>query len=106
MRSMSAQQLETSWNNIISMTSNIETLATESKWEEIASIATQRHKDITNHFQTYPVGPQTAQFYSKHLSNFLEKEEVLQALVKNARKETLKAGTIINNRKKLSASYG
>jgi len=103
---MSAHKLENSWNNIIEMTSSIEGLAAESKWQDIATIATQRHKDITTHFQDFPVGPETAQFYSKHLSHFLEKEEILQELVKSARKEVLKAGTIINNRKKLSASYG
>ncbi|ARN73054.1 hypothetical protein [Oceanicoccus sagamiensis] len=97
--------IETSWAEIISITQSIENSAAKEAWEDISSLAVNRHKKITGHFAQFPVGPDTAYFYAEHLNNFIAQEQVLSDLVKAARKEALKQGMTINNRKKVNSAY-
>lgn len=97
--------IEKSWNSILAASSEIESLAATENWQEVSELARNRHGKIQRHFDTFPVGPKTADFYSVELSGFIAREDKLQELVRQARKETLKSGIIINNRKKLANSY-
>ena len=99
------QAIEKSWGQILDVTRQIESLAGKEEWATVSKLATDRHLRINKHFAEFPVGPETASFYSQELNNFIVKEEALKNVVKQARKETLREGTIINNRKKLVNSY-
>lgn len=97
--------LEKSWSSILESSRAIELLAADEDWKKVTELASNRHQAIRQHFENFPVGPETANFYSIELSGFIAREDKLQEVVKKARKEALKSGTIINNRKKLLRSY-
>jgi hypothetical protein len=102
---MNSNNVEKSWQNILCATRTIEQASAEEHWAQVAELAANRHRMITEHFGRYPVGPNTAEFYQQHLSQFLMKEERLQQLASEARKASMKAGIKLNSNKKALNAY-
>ncbi|MBL4827722.1 MAG: hypothetical protein JKY66_08435 [Spongiibacteraceae bacterium] len=103
---MNSIPIEQSWKNILSLTQTMEQLADDKNWSAVADSAVQRHQKIQEHFKLYAVGPETAGFYYPHLNAFLQKEEKLQTLTNNARKQVLKQSLrVINNKKAMNAYH-
>ncbi len=102
---MNNNDIVTSWNHILELTKNFKQLTGNNSWLEASELATLRHKSITQHFATFPVGPETAEFYFKNLSDFMKTEETLQKEATTARKEAMKAGASINKNKTAIKAY-
>ncbi|MEE8058017.1 MAG: hypothetical protein V3T17_09290 [Pseudomonadales bacterium] len=102
---MNLSNLEKSWQQILVSTQTLEQSAAQEDWPLVAELAASRHQLITQHFKLYPVGPNTAEFYQKHLSSFLIKEEQLQKLAIEARKASMKASIKFNTNKKAVSAY-
>lgn len=94
-----------SWYKILQLTEQFKQLTDEGLWPEASALAVLRHKTITQHFQQYPVGPATAEFYVQHLNNFMHQEELLKQQAIKARKMAMKEGMIINTNKKAINAY-
>ena len=103
--STSKSDIGLSWNKILQLTEQFKQLTDDSLWPEASALAALRHKTITLHFQQYPVGPATAEFYVKHLNNFMHREELLKKQAIKARKLAMKEGMIINTNKKAIKAY-
>jgi hypothetical protein len=101
---MKSTPIGQSWQNILSITQTMEQSATSEDWHAVANSASKRHKMIKHHFTLFVVGPDTAEFYYQHLSQFLCKEEQLQTLASNAQKQVLKQNlTLVSNKRAASA---
>ena len=97
--------LSESWIQILSMSRDIEVLATAEEWEAVVKSAQQRHQTVIEHFNRFPVGPENADFYMENLSNFMQSEERLQNVVNKARQETIHAIGQFNKNRQAANAY-
>lgn len=97
--------IASNWKNLLQISSQLRDLASQEDWQGVAELAISRHRDVTEHFQRYPVGPETAIFYSIHLSEFMKGEEEIQVTALAARRRIMKEGADISRGKKAINSY-
>ena len=102
---MTLKNIENSWQLIVNNTMLLEQNAADENWAVVSELAANRHQSISKHFECFPVGPDTAEFYQHHLSHFLKKEESLQKLTLEARKTAIKASIQLTNNKKAMNVY-
>jgi hypothetical protein len=96
---------DASWKTILDYSEKMMQLASEENWNEVANIAVERHQTVNEHFQRYPVGPETADYYYLKLNDFLTNEKELQAIATNARKQVMKHGVNFQQGQKASLAY-
>lgn len=106
MDNLSNLTIESSWNGILQQTNNFKQAIDENRWQIAAELAATRHQTIQKHFKNFPVGPETADFYQKHLSTFMQQEESYRHEAQRARKQAMREGLVISNNKKAISAYG
>ena len=94
-----------SWQQIERLTTSIMALAKAEDWSEVTKLAIERHRAVLKHFDDFPVGPQTAEFYKKHLSRFITQEAAINALATDARKKVMRQGLAMQKNQKAVAAY-
>jgi hypothetical protein len=77
--------LQNSWQKLLSSSQSIVELAHQQQWRKITQVVIQRRRIIDKHFEKFPVGTETADFYSSKLSAFFEIENHIEALARQAR---------------------
>lgn len=97
--------LSESWSNVIAITQEIESMASDQLWESMIDVVKKRHQLVLDHFQRFPVSPETAEFYTENLSTFMQHEENLQFLVKQARSETMQIVNQFNHNRQAVSAY-
>ncbi len=102
---MNKETITESWEQILELTRQFKAFTGSDNWLEASELASLRHQRITQHFATFPVGPETAEFYFKHLKSFMHEEEFLQQEATAARKKAMKDGANMNNNKKALRAY-
>jgi hypothetical protein len=95
----------TSWQHIEGLTKSIMTLAKKQDWPEVNELAIKRHQAVLKHFDDFPVGPETAEFYNDHLSRFLTQEAHITALATDARKKVMQQGLALQQSQKAVSAY-
>jgi hypothetical protein len=71
----------------------------------VLELAAARHRRVVEHFESFPVGPDTADYYRQRLSNMLKNEESLQLLVRDARKSLMREGLTIRHGHQAVGAY-
>jgi hypothetical protein len=99
------QNLDLSWSQILQCSKTLEQVADECAWENVASLAQQRHQLVVEHFSRFPVGPDTADFYMHHLNAFMNHEARLNTLIANAREQTVKDINQFTHQRKAVNAY-
>ncbi len=102
---MRADKKLNSWNNIIEMSDVMKRSAANDEWQAVAELAVQRHRAVTTHFTNYPVNPENAHFYYRHLNSFMTEEQKLQAMATTARKKVMHDGTAMQQNRKAIGAY-
>ena len=102
---MTDKLLLKSWQTIASLGQQMHDLASNEDWSSIAAIAVSRHQLVVKHFNEFPVNPERAEFYRRHLSAFLMQEEQLKELIQKARKKAIKGVVSINQGKRAVSAY-
>lgn len=102
---MIKSDISLSWNKILELTQQFKQLTGDSLWLKASELAASRHQTITQHFQQYPVGPETAEFYVQHLNDFMHKEDALKQQALKARKIAMKESIAISTNKKAIKAY-
>ena len=103
---MTQPDITQSWQHIQHLSEQMSYAAQKENWPDVATMASQRHSVIEKHFDSFPVGPETASFYVKHLNQLLQQEEPLKALAREARKQIMKHGTELIKGRKMQRAYG
>jgi hypothetical protein len=98
--------IESSWADIDAVTQSIRAAAVAEDWLSVTEMAIARHQQIIEHFQHYPVGPQSAPFYQHHLSEMLKSEKDLQALALDARTRVMRDGISLHHNRRALGAYG
>lgn len=83
---------ETSWTALEHLTSTMCAAANDQDWVQVLELSVERHKTLLDHFQRFPVGPDNAEFYHRHLSAMVSGEQRLHALAQQARKHVMREG--------------
>ena len=102
---MTTSTLANSWSQILELTRAIEELARQEAWESVVNLTRERHSSVLDHFQTFPVGPETAGFYMEKLHQFLASEERLNLVANAARDNTIKAIQSLNHNRQAINTY-
>jgi hypothetical protein len=97
--------LSESWSNVMAISRRIQTLANDQAWEDMIAATRQRHQVVVSHFQRFPVNPENAVFYMENLNEFMQYEERLQILVKQAKQETIQAVSQLNKSRQAVNAY-
>lgn len=97
--------LEAGWQAINDLGQQMHQLAIDEQWSSIAELAMQRHQTVLTHFGRFPVSPENAEFYTQHLSTFLQQEEQLKQLVESARKKAIRGISSINQGRRAVSAY-
>ena len=97
--------INNSWERILEYSKLMNEFAAKEEWQQVATIAVERHQFVNLHFDLHPVGPNTAEYYFTRLKDFLRNEEKLQTLATNARKEVMRNGIKMSTGKKATQSY-
>ena len=96
---------DSSWNQIQDLSSTMQQYAAVADWQAVATAATARHQLVSQHFERFPVGPGTAEYYYTRLNDFLANEHELQHLAKIARKKIMQHGVDMQQGKKARLAY-
>ena len=94
-----------SWDAIVQSSRAMRELATENDWEALNRLAVERHRRITEHFRLFPVAPERAEFYHRHLADFLAEEKNLQQLAQAARESVMRNSIKANSNRKAVSAY-
>lgn len=94
-----------SWNALLRQTEAMRAAAAEADWLRVAELAGARHQALVAHFEQFPVGPDTAVFYQRHLTQLLSEEQELKALTVAARREVMKQGLGASQKRRAVAAY-
>jgi hypothetical protein len=97
--------LENSWQAITELGQQMQQLANDEEWSDIAALAIKRHQKVVKHFDKYPVSPEIAVFYQLHLNTFLQQEQQLKDVVEQARKKVIKGVVSINQGRRAINAY-
>lgn len=103
---MSKVNIIDSWQTITELSECIVAAANNESWLEVAEMAKERHCMLKRHFDSFPVGPDNASFYTDRLNQLLQQEVPLQALAREARKNLMKYGETLVKGKKMQRAYG
>ncbi|MFA7553471.1 MAG: hypothetical protein WCY88_04405 [Spongiibacteraceae bacterium] len=96
---------DASWEHIIELSDSMQKDAAQEDWHAVATAAVTRHQLVNQHFEQFPVGPATAEYYFSRLNTFLANEQKLQQLAKLARKNIMRYGVEMQQGKKASKAY-
>lgn len=83
---------ERNWRDIETLTRELEKTAGEGEWLRVVELSAARHQAIEEHFSRHPVEPANADFYYRHLSQFLANEQRLRDLAVMARRQVMAEG--------------
>ncbi len=97
--------IESSWADIDAATHSIRSAAVAEDWLTVTELAVARHQQIIQHFNQFPVGPQSAPFYQHHLSEMLKSEKDLQALALDARTRVMRDGISLHHNRRALGAY-
>ena len=102
---MSNSTLTGSWHALIGHCTALREAVTAQDWMRASEMAEQRHASLLAHFEQFPVGPETAEFYQHHLAHLLADEPQLNALAVQARREVMKQGLAFNHNRRAVSAY-
>lgn len=97
--------VEESWQSIEALNASMREAAGEEQWPTVVELAVTRHRNLLLHFERFPVGPATADFYAEHLNRMLEGERQLQALALDARKRVMRDGAGASYNRRAVGAY-
>jgi hypothetical protein len=100
-----AWAVETSWAEIEQLTSALKNAAANADWEQVLTLAANRHCQVQSHFTQFPVSSDTAAFYQPRLTQLLRGERELQQLAGSARREVLREGLASNRNHRAVGAY-
>ena len=98
-------EIQQSWAHIVSLSDQLMSLADQQEWLAMVEQAAERHNAVQQHFEQFPVGPETAAYYVDKLNGFMTQEQQLQNLAREARKFVMKQGADIQLGKKMTSAY-
>ena len=99
------QTIENSWQLVVDLSQSILQLALEKNWAAISELAIDRHRAVLQHFSTFPVGPETADFYYQRIDLFLKQEEKIKNIAGQARKKAMKEGALLQQSRRAVDAY-
>lgn len=102
---MAENSMTLSWRELERQSEALREAVAEQDWEAASDIAMRRHTGLQRHFHHYPVGPDTAPFYERHLARLLADEPQLQALAVQARREVMKQGLQASHNRRAVNAY-
>lgn len=97
--------VEGSWAIIEGLTASMCEAANNEHWSTVVELAGERHALLQQHFRQFPVGPDNAMFYQRHLSAMLAGERELQTLATNARRQVMRESVQTNHNRKAMGAY-
>lgn len=97
--------LEQSWQHLVEQSQQLRHAVDQEDWSRAGEVASARHNALLNHFEHYPVGPDTADFYHTHLAALLTEEPQLHALAVQARREAMKQGLEVSHNRRAINAY-
>ncbi|KKK60960.1 hypothetical protein LCGC14_3019130 [marine sediment metagenome] len=104
-RQSNIQTIENSWQRVVDLSQSILQLALEKNWGAISELAIDRHQSVLQHFVTFPVGPETAGFYTHRIDLFLKQEEKIKDIAGQARKKAMKEGVLLQQNRRAVEAY-
>lgn len=81
--------IEKSWATIKGIEASIVCKSQDLNWKIVKQYFSLRQRHISIHFKNFPVGPNNAFFYKKHLSEYFKSEEYFQELHNQATRNHL-----------------
>lgn len=99
------QAVETSWHVIEDFTLQMREASARTEWSTVLELANSRHREVLNHFEKFPVGPDNAAFYQTRLTTMLNGEKELQRIATDARREVMREGLISNRNHRAVGAY-
>ena len=99
------EHAELSWAALMHQTRAMRAAARAADWPAVAELAGTRHQALLEHFERFPVGPETAVFYERHLNLLLEQERELKTLAVTARREVMKQGLDASRNRRAVKAY-
>jgi hypothetical protein len=102
---MASSPVESSWIAIQAKSLAMQDAANTGEWVKVMEMAVERHQDLVEHFELYPVGPGNADFYRDKIGKMLESEQELQMLTLNARKHVMSAALVSNQNHRAVGAY-
>jgi hypothetical protein len=97
--------MQESWSAVEQMTASLFSAADTCDWQHVLTLAKERHQQVLDHFNCFPVGPDTASFYQERLTQLLNNERDLQQLATAARREVMREGLITNQNNRAVSAY-
>jgi len=100
-----ADNVEDSWAIVERFTQAMRAAADTQDWLHVLNLAGDRHQQLLQHFQHFPVGPENARFYQVRLHSMLKGEQDLQRIATDARREVMREGLLTNHNYKAVGAY-
>ena len=100
-----ADAVHQSWQNLCELTAAMRTGAAAEEWEQVVELAGARHHAVLDHFERFPVGPETAAFYHGRLTDMLRGEQELQAIAVAARRELMRRSVVSRQSHRAVGAY-
>lgn len=97
--------IESNWQVVESVNTAMHNAARNGDWLEVLELASRRHTLLQEHFTAFPVGPDNADFYRRHMDRLLRGEQELQATVRNARKSLMSEGLQTQHKNRAVGAY-
>ncbi len=97
--------IDSSWKNLLQLSNAMMEHANDENWQVVSELAIERHQSLVSHFELFPVGPQTAEYYYTKLNDFMSNEQSLQSIATKARKKMMKDGAQRQQGKRAAAAY-
>lgn len=102
---MTDSALTDSWQSLVEHSSALRSAVERQDWMQASEMAERRHASLLQHFERFPVSPETAGFYQEHLARLLADEPQLNALAVQARREVMKQGLTFNHNRRAVSAY-
>ncbi len=100
-----ADNVEDSWAIVERFTQAMRAAADDQDWLHVLNLAGDRHQQLLQHFQYFPVGPENAGFYQVRLHSMLKGEQDLQRIATDARREVMREGLITSQNYRAARAY-
>ena len=102
---MTSETIAMSWSAVESVNASMHRAADESHWLDVLDLATKRHTMLQAHFDRFPIGPDNAEFYRRHMDLMLQGETKLRDAVRNARKALMSEGIDTQRKQRALGAY-
>ncbi len=96
---------ETSWVLIEQVTTAIKAAANTEDWEQVLTLASERHQKLREHFEQFPISSGNADFYQQRLAGMLHGEKALHNAANSARNAAMRDGLARNKNHRAMSAY-